>query len=73
VPFKRDKTKKRSTLDDPLHHEHPASKRIKTEGKPSAQKHNQEEDGKRDDDDEDAMLWSHFDNWDWDTIVPHWP
>ena len=45
-------------------------KRINTKRKQSKQKKQEDIDTKRHEDEEDALLWSHFDDWDWDTILP---
>jgi hypothetical protein len=59
--------RKRPVLEqDPLLHEHPASKRIKKEQIASGAKRQQDDEAKRRNDEEleDALLWSHFDDYD---------
>jgi hypothetical protein len=55
--------------------ERPATKRVKTKGKQKEEE--MEQDGRTmgDDDEEEAKLWSHFDDsdWDWSTIFGYWP
>jgi len=70
TPTKRSK-RKRCTLElDPLLNESRPSKRVNTKRKQSKQKKKEDIDTKRHEDEEDALLWSHFDDWDWDAILP---
>jgi hypothetical protein len=70
----RDNNKKRGALDgdsdDSLGGERPANKRVKTKGKQNEGKEKEDDSSMREDDEDDAMLWSHFDDsdWDWNTI-----
>jgi hypothetical protein len=66
------KRKKPVLQQDPLLHEDHASKRIKKERMPSGAKQQEDDEAKRRNDEEleDALLWSHFDDYDWDIILP---
>ena len=49
--------------------EAPTAKWIHTERNPSSQRDHEEHDTTHAPDEEDAELWSHFDEWDWDTVL----
>ena len=52
-----------------MKHEGPASKSLNTNRKTSIKKGKARDLGKELSDEEDAKLWKHFDDWDWDTIL----
>jgi hypothetical protein len=55
-------------------HETPPTKCMHTEPNQSNQKLQHDDNISQHDHDEDkSILWSHFDDWDWDAILPHIP
>lgn len=71
-PSKTIKKKRKAILkEDTLQHEQPPSKRIKTQNKASHLKNHENDNVNDATDEEDAKLWSHFDDWDWDFILQH--
>jgi hypothetical protein len=73
-PSKRAKRKRPLLEQDSAIHETPPTKRIHTEPNQSNRKLQHDDNTSQHDHDEDeSILWSHFDDWDWDAILPHIP
>ena len=71
-PSKPAKRKRKHILkDDPLQQQEPSSKRVNTEQKPTPPKKEKDNNTSQQENEEDDELWSHFRDWDWDTILQH--
>ena len=71
--FKRDKRKRNVLEQDDVLNENWGSKWVNTGWKQTKKKEEENYNAKCSENKEDILLWSHFNDWDWDTILAHHP